>query len=100
MLRKSASFLIVCSEYTAPDGLFGELIITAFVFLFTNFSNSSKLIWKFFVSGATTLNFAPAAVTNTLYSGKNGAIAIISSSDDDVSALNAIESDAAAPIVI
>ena len=30
--NKAANFLIVSSEYTTPDGLFGELIKTAFVF--------------------------------------------------------------------
>ena len=55
---------------------------------------------KAVVSAGTTLNVAPAASTNTLYSGKYGAIAIISSVASVVSARNASDSDAAAPIVI
>ena len=52
------------------------------------------------VSADTTTNFAPAAVANTLYSGKNGAIAITSSCGLDTSAFSVIVNEAAAPHVI
>ena len=88
------------SEYTAPEGLLGELTIIALVFLLILLSSSSNLIWNFSVSADTTTNFAPAAVANTLYSGKNGAIAITSSSGFETSAFRVIVNEAAAPHVI
>ena len=47
----AASFLIVCSEYTTPVGLFGVLTITALVFAVIFDSNSSSFGWNVSVSG-------------------------------------------------
>lgn len=69
------------------------------MFLVIFFSKSSKSTWKVLGVGLTTTNFAPALPTKTLYSVKNGAMAIHSSSPLVINALRVIESDAAAPQV-
>ena len=92
----SVNLIIVSSLYTTPEGLFGELIITALVFLLIFFKNALKLIWKVFLSAGTTTSFPPCASVNTVYSVKKGAN-VSTSSFLLSSALNVEHSALAAP---
>ena len=93
-----AMTLRVCSLSMAPEGLFGELMITAATPCSTAFSKAAINGCISSPAGGTTISSAPAFSANTLYSGKNGA-RTATFSPSLTSADMTIDSDEAAPQV-
>ena len=65
--------------YTAPTGLFGELMMTALVFGVMAASMASTSSWKSGTWAGTSTHAHSAVSIHTLYSGKYGAITMTSS---------------------
>ena len=82
---------------TAPEGLFGELMMTPCVFGVSAARRASASGWKVGGFGGIALKRAPATVENTLYSAKYGAKVRNSVSGPRVSALQTEVSASAAP---
>ena len=90
--------LSVCSLSIAPEGLFGEFMMTAATPCSTAFSNAAMNGCISSPAGGTIRISAPAFSANTLYSGKNGA-STATFSPSDTSADRTIDSDEEAPEV-
>ena len=68
--NRSHKVTMVASEYTTPEGLLGELMITALVRSLMSALKASKSIWKSGSRAGTTLRLAPLHSTKTWYSVK------------------------------
>ena len=85
-------------EYTAPTGLFGELMMMALVFGPMARSSASMSSWKSGTCAGTSTQVHSAVSIHTLYSGKYGAM-MITSSPGSVTAEMEMARPAAAPAV-
>ena len=84
--------------YTAPTGLFGELMMTAAVAGPMAASSASMSSWKSGTCAGTSTRVQPAVSIHTWYSGKNGAMTT-TSSPGSVTAQMEMARPAAAPAV-
>ena len=85
--------------YTAPTGLFGELMMTAAVFSLMAAPMASTSSWKLGTCVGTSTMEQPMVSIHTLYSGKYG-LGTMTSSPALVTAPRLMAMDAAAPTVM